>query len=530
MIFNEENLANDLLEAEELMDASDFSAAYNIYRKVITTHNNSAEIFNNIAICCHQIQNINQCLEYIDKAINLEPKNAFYLAQKAKFIGVHNFEQANLLYLKAIDIAIKEKIDCLIKQIKCDYAHLLLLYGCIFAKDQNKDSQESAIFLFKKSIENNPGDYKPYFNLAYCYINTDQIEIGIKYLKHTLELNPNHAQSHFSLSQYYQANDDLENAEKHLKLAIASENIHQANAEYNYGVLEQQKNNFHEALLHYKQCLVINPEHFAACYNSASIFQKIEDYQSAIKCYKEALKIKPDDTSCQYLLSALDDNNKENKFSSTPQQYTENLFDSYADDFENELLINLDYKTPENLYNLFFNYLKQNNLLDIKLNILDLGCGSGLIGQVFNQYPGLITITGVDLSRNMLNQAKKKNLYHDLIKSDINNFLSQNITSNFNLITLADVLVYYGDLEELFMQIKTSSNNSTTKYLLFSVENELTALDYKLNKTGRFSHNVNYVRNILNKNNFCLISEEHCVLRKNKQESVAGILFLASTD
>ncbi len=530
MIFNEENLANDLLEAEKLMDASDFLAAYNIYKKVITTHNNSAEIFNNIAICCHQIQNINQCLEYIDKAIYLEPQNAFYMAQKAKFIGVHNFEQANLLYLKAIDLAIKEKIDCLIKQIKCDYAHMLLLYGCIFAKDQNKDSQESAIFLFNKSIENNPDDYKPYFNLAYCYINTDQIETGVKYLKQALEINPNHPQSHFSLSQYYQAKNDLENAEKHLKLAITSENIHQANAEYNYGVLEQQKNNFHEALLHYKQCLVINPEHFAACYNSASIFQKIEDYQSAIKCYKEALKIKPDDTSCQYLLSTLSDNN-EKKFISTPKQYTENLFDSYADNFEKDLLVNLEYKTPEHLYNLFINYLKQNNFSNIKLNILDLGCGTGLIGEIFTQYTGFESITGVDLSQNMLNQAKKKNLYHDLIKSDINNFLSENINNTFNLITLADVLVYYGDLEELFTQIKTYLNsNNTTKYILFSVENEKTTLDYKLNKTGRFSHNVNYIRNILNKNNFCLISEEHCVLRKNKQESVAGILFLASTD
>lgn len=237
------NLATSLLQAEQYIEASVFTAAYNIYKNIITKHQNSPEIYNNLALCCYQLQNFDECLKYIDTAINLEPKNAFYLAQKAKFININNFDYANDLYQKAISLAYQAKPNSSsdTNKIKSDYANLLFMYGCVFAKDLNKTAQESAIFLFNKSIENNPDDYKTYFNLACCYINLDNLELGVKYLKQTLAVNPNHSQAHFALSQYYQAQNNLAKAEEHLKLSITSKNINLANAEYNYGVLEQQK-------------------------------------------------------------------------------------------------------------------------------------------------------------------------------------------------------------------------------------------------------------------------------------------------
>lgn len=50
--------------------------------------------------------------------------------------------------------------------------------------------------------------------------------------------------------------------------------------------------------------------------------------------------------------------------------------------------------------------------LNGSLDILDLGCGTGLIGSWFKDYAN--KIVGVDISPTMLDMATKKGCYHEL--------------------------------------------------------------------------------------------------------------------
>lgn len=50
--------------------------------------------------------------------------------------------------------------------------------------------------------------------------------------------------------------------------------------------------------------------------------------------------------------------------------------------------------------------------LNGSLDILDLGCGTGLIGSWFKDYAR--TLVGVDVSPMMLDMATKKGCYHEL--------------------------------------------------------------------------------------------------------------------
>lgn len=52
--------------------------------------------------------------------------------------------------------------------------------------------------------------------------------------------------------------------------------------------------------------------------------------------------------------------------------------------------------------------------LNQTLDILDLGCGTGLIGSWFKDYGR--RIVGVDISSVMLDMATKKGCYHELRK------------------------------------------------------------------------------------------------------------------
>lgn len=81
---------------------------------------------------------------------------------------------------------------------------------------------------------------------------------------------------------------------------------------------------------------------------------------------------------------------------------------------------------------------------NVKASVVDLGCGTGLVGEVIKG-PG-VTLTGVDISAKMLEAARAKNIYDRLVQSDVVEFLYNN--HNYDWAIAADVLGYIGDFKE----------------------------------------------------------------------------------
>lgn len=532
---NLDTLAISLVKAEQKLKGLDFAAAYNIYQDLITKHQNSPELFNNLAICAHQLKKNQECEQYIDKALELEPKNPSYLAQKAKFLDQSEFKTAIVIYEQALKLAENNQEQHVLTQIKTDYANLLYNYGCAYAQEKNHEQIKQAIDLFKHCTYLNPNDYKPIYNLACCYINLDDLEQGVKHLKQTLLINENHSQAHFALSQYYQKSNNSNMAEEHLKKSIASDSINKAQAEYNYGVLKQEKGEYKKSLDHYHKCIELCPEHFAAHYNIASINQTLMNNPVAIEYYQKAIDLKPGDITCQYLLTSLQQEKPAVGIpEQAPNEYIENLFNSYSDKFEYELVDLLKYQTPECLLKVFTESIDIQKLP--KLNILDLGCGTGLVAEKFAQFSK--HLTGIDLAQGMLEVADKKNIYNNLIKSEIIGFLEQSINenkTNYNLITISDVLVYFGKLDCLFelcaKNLEQQNNHNQHNYILFSIEllnssDNPTNKPYILNDTGRYSHSEHYINDICQKLKLKIITKKLETLRKQYSDDVKGMIYL----
>ena len=55
------------------------------------------------------------------------------------------------------------------------------------------------------------------------------------------------------------------------------------------------------------------------------------------------------------------------------------------------------------------------------LDVLDAGCGTGLCGPLVAPYAR--RLVGVDLSRGMLEQAREKNVYDELVKGELTAYL-----------------------------------------------------------------------------------------------------------
>lgn len=81
------------------------------------------------------------------------------------------------------------------------------------------------------------------------------------------------------------------------------------------------------------------------------------------------------------------------------------------------------------------------------LDVLDAGCGSGVIGTMIGQ--GLRRLVGVDLSGALIERARATGRYHELHQSDLVDFMTAHPES-YDVVTSSAVLVHFGNLDPVF--------------------------------------------------------------------------------
>lgn len=199
-----------------------------------------------------------------------------------------------------------------------------------------------------------------------------------------------------------------------------------------------------------------------------------------------------------------------------PSAFVETLFDHYAGSFDESLVDKLGYRLPE--------------LLDQAIRTarpgrfplaLDLGCGTGLMGQRLRPIAG--RLEGYDISTGMLKRARAKGVYDFLGKADLRDFSYAGPKAE--LVTVADVFIYVGALDGM---VKTIAGLLAEDGLFaFSVERLSGSGDFVLLPSRRYAHSETYVREILAANGFSILSLETIVIRQDRREPVDGLVVVA---
>eukprot|EP01025_Chloroclados_australasicus_P021664 TRINITY_DN22722_c0_g1_i1.p2 TRINITY_DN22722_c0_g1~~TRINITY_DN22722_c0_g1_i1.p2 ORF type:complete len:151 (+),score=12.40 TRINITY_DN22722_c0_g1_i1:504-956(+) len=134
-------------------------------------------------------------------------------------------------------------------------------------------------------------------------------------------------------------------------------------------------------------------------------------------------------------------------------------------------------------------------------------------------------LVGVDLSSQMIEQAKSRKIYDDLIVDDICVYLSQCNSQDFGVVCAADVFVYIGDL---YVCVRESSRVLQNEgYFLFSTERGQCGDDtYLLQQTGRYCHGNGYIKKQVVGEGFQVVEVMESSIRYNNGKPVQGSLFL----
>jgi predicted TPR repeat methyltransferase len=281
---------------------------------------------------------------------------------------------------------------------------------------------------------------------------------------------------------------------------------------YNLALTYQDLGEYSEAERLYDIILDISPDHLSSLNNYAYLCHKSGITGKAEQLYRRLLKLNPEHHAASHMLNSLSRKTPD----TAPLDYVEAVFDNYAKDFEQSLIEKLQYKTPAALQKLY-EKLFSDESRDI---CLDLGCGTGLAGEQFKNC--CKEFIGVDISKEMLGVADKKNIYNKLVKDDILHFLKKG-KQNCDLILAADVFTYMGALEKIFKECFDTSRNGGL--FLFSVE-ESNSEKFELKTTGRFGHSSEYIKKLCQKTGWKVLEATLSKLRQDNGEWIRGYLFI----
>ena len=89
------------------------------------------------------------------------------------------------------------------------------------------------------------------------------------------------------------------------------------------------------------------------------------------------------------------------------------LYKKWAQTYDEDFALSSGYISPQKISNFFIKHSK-----DADTPILDVGAGTGLVGEIIS-FKSKKEIIGIDISSEMLHQAKLKKCYSTLIEADI---------------------------------------------------------------------------------------------------------------
>lgn len=201
--------------------------------------------------------------------------------------------------------------------------------------------------------------------------------------------------------------------------------------------------------------------------------------------------------------------------------YVAALFDEYAPRFDAALRDGLNYRAPELIGAALQRHLDRLPAAG-RARALDLGCGTGLVGQAIRL--ATETIDGIDLSERMLTRAAARGLYRALVVGDIAARPLPAPDTAYELVVAGDVLNYLGALDGVFAGVAAAM--ALGGLFLFTLE----AGDrpgFALHRGCRYAHRETEVRAWLQSALFETLDVTRAPLRRETGRPVEGLIVTA---
>jgi len=267
------------------------------------------------------------------------------------------------------------------------------------------------------------------------------------------------------------------------------------------------------ALASFDAALAFDPSHAVSWNNRGNALVAMKRFEDAAESYQKALAIDPG------LLQAAE--NRDNALfelrrgTRCPPAYMRGLFDDFASHYDETMLEKLGYRAHLHLRTLANRVLPR---LTPPWRVLDLGSGTGLVGDAFKDLVGGGRLDGIDIAPRMIEMARRRGIYDNLILGDIETALAEP-GLNYDLILAADTMIYIGDLSAVFTGVLKRLDQGG--FYLFAVEG-MDQGGWEQTPMNRFRHSESYLREHAERTGLDFVELMECTLRRESSEPVKG--------
>lgn len=491
---NADNLEALLVLADARLHERNFGAALAAYDRIVALDPGIAQVHNNRGIALENAGRLDDALASYERAIALAPD----------FADAHVNRGSALRQRKRHDEAIAAYDQALALDPALPHAWL----GRGNALGDLKQYEE-ALVAYDNAVALDPALPHAWLGRGNVFGRLKRHEGALAAYDRALALDPEFAEAWLGrgntlceLRRYQEALAPFDKA-----LALKPEF---GEAWLGRGNVFHDLKRYDDALAAYDQALAVNPGLAGAWLGRGNVLRWSKRTPEAIDAYRQALKLGGDAASIAYCLAAL---GAEELPAAPPEHYVAELFDAYADNFDHDLVDNLKYDIPAVLADTIPRYTSSD-----ALDILDLGCGTGLMGVQIRSIAR--SLTGIDVSANMIEKARQRQIYDELICGDAAKML-QTQDREFDLALAADVFIYLGDLAPVFRAVRAKLRDGGL--FGFTVE-AIDQSDFVLRSTLRYAHSLGYLRRIAQEHRFAVETIEPQVIRRDAGADVGGYL------
>ncbi|TDS71123.1 methyltransferase [Comamonas sp. JUb58] len=272
---------------------------------------------------------------------------------------------------------------------------------------------------------------------------------------------------------------------------------------------------YDEALAVFGPLIDEKPDDHLARIARVQMLQARGTMQEALPDTEALLALQPDDKIYQYYHQLAQGQVPAH----VPVELTTHMFDEMASVYDMHMVRHLSYQLPKQV---------ADQLLQIypnrRFNLLDLGCGTGLLGATLGAIDGYIL--GVDMSAKMLEQAAKHKVYYKFHQVNLLEALAATPANTFEAITALDVLIYVGDLQQTLADAYRVL--APGGVLIFSCEHgDVTGPDTQLQAVGRYTHTLSSTVRLAKAAGFDQVDTRDVELRMEGGQAVDGFVVTA---
>ncbi len=413
---------------------------------------------------------------------------------------------------------------------------------------------KGAIKSYTTALQAYPRSAPSFRNLGSAYHSTGDLQLAFASYQQAVQLDSTDAVVYLKLAYFYEdfATKDWVDAAEHAQSCyqyyLDQVDPDDTSVLTRLGNLLVREHKNEEAIQVYNKALSIDEKLHNVWFNRAHAQVKLCDSEGACESLRKTLELDPTITAARHMLLALNDE-EATKVKTSDDKYIKELFDSYAQTYDNhgkKLLYSAPRVIRQELAKIYRTQMGDaidldrpleaipvsscsdhdhantpgapvtafkeasepvgsgcstyRSFINASLDILDIGCGTGLAGAWLKDYAK--TLIGVDLSEQMINVARKKMLYQELHVDNMHNYLS-NCEKTFDIIVAADVLSYIGDLSSTFKQVASKLRSGAC--FAFTVEAIASGSSdagnaergYRLLRSGRFGYNKEYIDSLV---------------------------------